>query len=334
MRFLKRQTINRRQLKDPTVYSDVADANVYINPRNSGSMVLPSGTDAQIPASPINGMMRYNADHDEVQVYQSNTWRSLRFKESTTITQQNLGAGDSAEVYFGPLNPAPPTIVESGTTWGAQNILVVVENVLQLSGQNYTVVQNPTIGAETYTGNLSSSAASGATVLYVNSALTCTAGSGSGTTVTLSFSSRVAPPFSVGSSIIVTGFTPAGYNGTYTVTACTNNTVSYLNSTTASVTVVGSATSGNAIYPSANFANASVTGTNIHSPSTISSFTTDADTDALVSVTLNHTTDGIVASATTITITESSTTGTGYYLKFSSPVPYGKIVTVLHGFDK
>lgn len=147
MRFLKRQTINRRQLKSTTVYSDVADANVYINPRNSGSMVLPSGTDAQIPANPVNGMMRYNVDQDEVQVYQSNAWRNLRFKEPTGIVQQNLGAGDDETVYFGPLSPAPVSIAQNGVTWDvvqmAKNLLVIVENVIQIAGTNYDVEQNP-----------------------------------------------------------------------------------------------------------------------------------------------------------------------------------------------
>ena len=143
MRFLKRQTINRRQLKSTTVYSDITDANVYINPSNSGSLVLPSGTNAQVPSSPVNGMMRYNVDTNEVQVYQSNTWRSLRFKESTGITQQTLGVGDASEVTFGPLNPAPPTTVQSGVSWGGQNILVIVENVLQVHTTNYTITQAP-----------------------------------------------------------------------------------------------------------------------------------------------------------------------------------------------
>ena len=143
MRFLKRQTINRRQLKSTTVYSDVADANVYINPRNSGSMVLPSGTDAQLPSPGVNGMMRYNVDHDEVQVYQSGTWRSLRFKESTQITLQDLGLGNYTETYFGPLNPIPPTTVQSGSTWTGANLIVVVGNVFQIYGQNYGIVVNP-----------------------------------------------------------------------------------------------------------------------------------------------------------------------------------------------
>lgn len=147
MRFLKRQTINRRQPTDTTVYSDVNGANVYVNPRNSGSLVLPSGTDAQIPASPVNGMMRYNVDQQEVQVYQSGAWRSLRFKEPVGVVQQNLGAGDDTEVIFGPLSPAPVSTAQSGVTWNtvqmAINLIVIVENVIQIAGTNYTVEQNP-----------------------------------------------------------------------------------------------------------------------------------------------------------------------------------------------
>jgi len=267
MRFLKRQTINRRQLKSTTVYSDVTDTNVYINPRNSGSMVLPSGTDAQIPASPVNGMMRYNVDHNEVQVYQGSSWRSLRFKESTGITQQNLGAGDASTVYFGPLNPAPPTTVQSGTTWGAQNILVIVENVIQVSGINYTVVQNPTIANETYTGHTNGAVTSGSTTINFDA---------------------------------------------------TTGTV------------------GTTIYPGVNITGATVTGSvYLQSGTTIVSYTTDPNTDALTSITINKPTiTGTIASGTTLTITEGTRTGSGYYLYFSSPVPYGKFVIALIGFDQ
>jgi hypothetical protein len=148
MRFLKRQTINRRQLKSTTVYSDITDSNVYINPLNSGSLVLPSGTDAQIPSSPINGMMRYNVDHSEVQVYQGNTWRSLRFKESTGITKDSY-SGDGSTTVFGPVNPQPPTTVASGTTWNGDHIVVIVGGVYQINGTNYEILDGSaiTIGA-------------------------------------------------------------------------------------------------------------------------------------------------------------------------------------------
>ena len=151
MRFLKRQTINRRQLKSTTVYSDVADANVYLNPRNSGSVVLPSGTDAQVPSNPVNGMLRYNVDHDEVQVYQNTVWRSLRFKEATKIILQNLGNLDGYSYFYGPLNSSynPTNVSSNNDNFGGQNLLVFIENVFQIWNTNYVITQNPTAGVVT-----------------------------------------------------------------------------------------------------------------------------------------------------------------------------------------
>ena len=70
-----------------------------------------------------------------------------------------------------------------------------------------------------------------------------TAATGDGTTATLTYSTSLQQ-ISVGSTIVVSGVTPAGYNGTYTVTASTNSTVSYLNATTAAQTVAGTIVNG------------------------------------------------------------------------------------------
>jgi hypothetical protein len=70
-----------------------------------------------------------------------------------------------------------------------------------------------------------------------------TAATGNGTTATLTFSTSTNC-IAVGSTIIVAGVTPAGYNGTYTVTASTNTTVSYLNATTGAQTVAGTIVNG------------------------------------------------------------------------------------------
>ena len=337
MRFLKQRNLHRRTPNDTTLYSDVTNSSVYIYPTLAGSVALPVGDTAHRPQTPVVGMIRYNTDTNELEVYEgsSATWRNIRYKESTQITQQNLGAGDGGEIYFGPLNPAPPTIVANGTTWGAQNIIVVVENVLQLSGTNYTVVQNPSFPSEVENGTTSAQALSSATTLYFNTALICTGASGTAGTVTLTFSTAPAVPFAVGSTIIVTGFTPAGYNGTYTVTACTTSSVSYANATTATMTVAGQAASSVAYYPDVNFTNTTITGSaSIPANTQITSYTTDPNTDALISVVINKALTGTIAANTNLTFTEPATTGSGYYLQFSSPVPYGKIVTVLHGFDK
>ena len=46
-----------------------------------------------------------------------------------------------------------------------------------------------------------------------------------GGTATLTFASQTIPPFPVGSAITVAGVVPAGYNGVFTVTACTATSV-------------------------------------------------------------------------------------------------------------
>lgn len=194
MRYLKRQNLNRRVANDTTLYSDVSNANVYVSPTGQGSLVLPSGNDATIPGSPVVGMMRYNISHDEVQVYQGSAWRSIKFKEASSIIQQSLGIGDANTVYFGPLNSTyNPASISSNVPvsggqgvgqYGGQSILVVVENVLQLYNTNYTIEQNPTIGGETYAAVTSAVANVGASTMYFNTSLTVTGASGNGAVAT------------------------------------------------------------------------------------------------------------------------------------------------------
>ena len=104
-------------------------------------MKLPIGTTNQQPGqsgntitSPANGMVRYNSSTNQLEAYQNSAWRNVRFKEATTITQQSAGTGDGTETKFGPLSPIPTA---------AQNVLVLVENVMQIATTNYTLVQNP-----------------------------------------------------------------------------------------------------------------------------------------------------------------------------------------------
>lgn len=73
--------------------------------------------------------------------------------------------------------------------------------------------------------------------------LATTAAAGASGVATLTFAAQTQPPFYVGQSITVSGVTPAGYNATATVTACTTTTVSYANATTGAQTVAGTITS-------------------------------------------------------------------------------------------
>lgn len=69
--------------------------------------------------------------------------------------------------------------------------------------------------------------------------LQTTATAGTGSVATLTFGAQTYPPYYVGQLINVTSVTPTGYNGIYTVTACTTTTVSYASATTGSQTAVG-----------------------------------------------------------------------------------------------
>jgi len=343
MRYLRKQVINRRVPNDARLDVDINNNILMTSP---AAVQVPAGSTAQRPivanrygtSTPgdLSGMIRYNTSTNQLEGYQAGTWRAFRFKESTQITQQNLGAGDSSTVYFGPLNPIPPSVVQSGATWGGQNLLVLVENVLQISNTNYTIVQNPTITGEIYSGLTSSVTLVGASIINFSTSLVVSNAAGNGSTVTLTFATQSSNPFAIGQSITVTGLSNIGYNGVYTVTGVTTSTVSYANSTTGSIIGDGMVISNSAIYPAISLVGAIVTGhSSIPSNTAILSYVTDPITDALVSITVNKTiTTALIPVSTSLTITESTTTGSGYYIQFSSPPPYGKPVTVLSGFDQ
>ena len=138
MKFLKKLQLAKKNLTDDRI---AVDANSLIYFESTNAMKLPIGTTNQQPGqsentitSPVNGMVRYNSDTNQLEAYQNSAWRNVRFKEATTITQQSAGTGDGTETKFGPLSPIPTA---------AQNVLVLVENVMQIATTNYTLVQNP-----------------------------------------------------------------------------------------------------------------------------------------------------------------------------------------------
>lgn len=149
MKFLKKSQLNFRNVKDNSVAIQITGEVTMDTPKG---LTLPRGaTGDRLEVSDtgnLRGMIRYNITTDEVEVYQGfggrATWRSLRYKESTKIVQQDLGVGDDEETVFGPLNPAPPTsaLVDDKSDWGGQNLLVFVENVMQLHNTNYVIVQS------------------------------------------------------------------------------------------------------------------------------------------------------------------------------------------------
>lgn len=138
MKFLKRSNLDSRNIKDNAVAVEVDNE---IKLQSSNVLLIPVGSQSERPISPTNGHMRYNTTSNEFEFYKD-AWRKVSFKEPTTITQQNLGNGNATEIYFGPLNSGNADYPYPDLD-KPQNIIVLVENVFQLSTTNYTLEDNP-----------------------------------------------------------------------------------------------------------------------------------------------------------------------------------------------
>ena len=138
MRLLKAQNTNRRTIYGRGVQFDVDDQ-VYMESTNS--IRVPKGTTAERPANPENGHFRYNTTDDRFEVYEASVWAGVRGATPVLvgITQQGLGNGDATETVFGPLASGDP---EFPVPVAAENVLVFVENVFQISTTNYTLEQS------------------------------------------------------------------------------------------------------------------------------------------------------------------------------------------------
>lgn len=137
MRLLKAQNTNLRNIYGKGVKYDV---NGQVIMDSTNAMLVPKGTTAERPTNPQEGHIRYNTDLGEFEMYQNGAFRKTRYKEPTTITQQDLGLGDQVETIFGPLDSGDS---DYPVPIAAQNILVIVENVIQIATTNYTLIQNP-----------------------------------------------------------------------------------------------------------------------------------------------------------------------------------------------
>jgi len=158
MRFLKSQYLSKYSPNDNAV---------RVNPYGravmdfNGAVMIPKGTTAERPQltgvrHPIdgNGYLRYNTDNDAVtgqpigiEAYVGGNWEVVRAPASAAVTIETLGPGDASDTIFGPLQKVPAS---------ANNIIVLVENVMQIPTTNFTLNQNPTstgTGQEVESGN-------------------------------------------------------------------------------------------------------------------------------------------------------------------------------------
>ena len=155
MRLIKAQTTNLRSIYGKGVKYDIDDQVVVDSTR---AMVVPVGTleqrpgEAGVATSSTVGQVRYNTTDQQLEAYQNGAWREVRFKEPNQdpgIVWQTLSpAGDAVETVFGELNSGDTDFAAPAS---ADNIIVLIENVVQLPTTNYTIHQTAEIttgGAE------------------------------------------------------------------------------------------------------------------------------------------------------------------------------------------
>jgi hypothetical protein len=153
MRYIKKLALYSKSPMDDKFSVLQDQARIVTN--SSSTMQLPTGPKASRPTgtSIVDGTIRYNSELNEFEVYNSalynagqsqNQWEILRTIRQANITPQNLGYGNYADVYFGPL--AYDVDLNK-----PQNVLVFVDNVYQIPTTNYTLVKNPTAATATTT---------------------------------------------------------------------------------------------------------------------------------------------------------------------------------------
>ena len=138
MKFLKTQYTSRYSPSDNTIRVNTYGRAVM---DFNGGVLLPKGTTAQRPQltsvrqpTDANGTIRYNTDLNEIEAYVGGNWETVRAPGASAISIETHGPGDASDTIFGPLANVPAS---------ANNIIVLVENVMQIPTTNFTLEQNP-----------------------------------------------------------------------------------------------------------------------------------------------------------------------------------------------
>jgi hypothetical protein len=92
--------------------------NTSIN--DTGFLKLPVGTNAERPASPITGYLRYNTTRSVVEIYLNSSWKQISFSEIVDNIEYLVVAGGSAgsngngSIGQGGLGGGPGSVGSSG----------------------------------------------------------------------------------------------------------------------------------------------------------------------------------------------------------------------------
>jgi len=145
MKFLKSKTLSNFSISDRTLiaYPDANGPGARVVMNAHGGLMLPKGSTSQRPQltgvrqpTDANGTIRYNTTTSSIEAYVGGAWEVVRAPGSATITKQTLGPGNDVDVDFGPLTLTPSS---------ADNIIVLVENVMQISVTNFNLISGNTV---------------------------------------------------------------------------------------------------------------------------------------------------------------------------------------------
>lgn len=150
MKFLKTKNISKFSISDRTLiaYPDANGPGSRVVLNAHGGLMLPKGTTSQRPQltgvrqpTDANGTIRYNTTTSSIEAYVGGAWEVVRAPGAATITKQTLGPGNDIDTTFGPLTLTPSA---------DDNILVLVENVMQISVTNFNLSYNHLGSGNTY----------------------------------------------------------------------------------------------------------------------------------------------------------------------------------------
>ena len=144
MKFLKQKNISKFSIRDQTLFTNQFGGAVM---GLTGGLRLPQGTTAQRPDETLvrypggisgaefaDGTIRYNLDTNSLEALIAGVWEVVRAPGATAITKQTLGPGNDIDTTYN-LSQTPAS---------ADNIIVLVENVMQISVTNYNLTTGNT----------------------------------------------------------------------------------------------------------------------------------------------------------------------------------------------
>lgn len=223
-----------------TITPQTTTANVAV------SLTVSSGSNIVVITAAGSGLDQYDVVDIQTQISAGGLilfgTYPVTYVSSTQFQISAVNAFGEPQYATATVPPASALVPSFAFSSGLSTVTVTLDAHGLVVGNTFPVLVSLSAGSVTIFGNyiVSSVPSSSTFVINASTAASTTptlTATGNGTTATLTYSTSYTIP--VGSTIVVAGVTPSGYNGTFTVTASSAGSVSYTNATTAAQTVSG-----------------------------------------------------------------------------------------------